>query len=88
MRTRLLMILTALDALAFALICLGNVRQGEYASSAAWDCLRQAKWQGRVFVPIIDAIFFFDPDHCLGSWQDQKHLYLQIESKTSAEEFR
>ena len=82
------MILTALDALAFAIVCLGNVRQGEYASSAAWDCLRRGKWQGRVLVPIIDRLFFFDPDHCLSSWHDQKHLYLQLDSVTPREKAR
>ena len=75
--TQLLIIACALDAFIFALITLGNCRRGEYASSAAWSCLLAGKWQGRVFVPVIDKVFSWlgDVDHCKTSWQGQKHLY-------------
>jgi len=68
---RLLIVACALDALIFAIITLGNCRRGEYASSAAWSCLQSGKWQGRVFVPFIDAVFGWlgDVDHCKTSWQ-------------------
>lgn len=69
------MILIALDVFLFACACLGKVKRGECASSAAWDCRLQGKWQGRVFVPLIDALFFFDPGHCQSSWQAQQSIY-------------
>lgn len=68
MRARLLRILIALDVLLFALACLGNTRRGETASAAAWALLVAGKWQGRLFVPLIDALFWFDPHHCATSW--------------------
>ncbi len=77
MKHRLLMILIALDVFLFAVVCLGNVRRGECASSAAWDCYLQDKWQGRLFVPIIDrlALLLGDPDHCRMSWMGQQQIY-------------
>ena len=69
------MTLIALDVFLFAVVCLGNVKRGECASSAAWDCYEQDKWQGRFFVPLIDALFFFDPGHCRLSWLGQQQLY-------------
>lgn len=65
----------ALDHFAFALAMLGNVKPGEYASSAAWNMLLQNRWQGRVCVPIIDRIFFWDQAHCRESWESQRSMY-------------
>lgn len=73
-RERWGMLLTGLDAFLFALACFGNVKQGECASSAAWDCLLCNRWQGRIFVPMIDTLFR-SPGHCERSWQWQQHLY-------------
>ena len=75
MKTRLLRVLIALDVFMFALFCFGNVRRGECASSAAWDCKLAEKWQGYLFVPLIDALFWFDPHHCAASWADQQSIY-------------
>lgn len=69
------MIMIALDVFLFSLACLGNVKRGECISSAAWDCLLHDKWQGHLFVPVIDVIFFFDPGHCQSSWQAQQSIY-------------
>jgi len=76
------MILIALDVLIFAVVCLGNVKRGECASSAAWDCKLEGKWPGRVFVPAIDclAALLGDRDHCRLSWQGQQHLYQPSET--------
>ena len=72
MKNRILMLLTALDAFLFAVVCLGNVKQGECASSAAWDCKVQGKWAGW-FVKPID--FIFGAGHCEQSWKWQQVLY-------------
>ena len=74
LKQRMLRLLTSFDAFAFAVMCMGNVKQGECASSAAWDCLLHGRWQGG-FVRVIDSIFFFDPNHCANSWQWQRKLY-------------
>lgn len=73
---RLFVLAVALDAFLFAIVCFGNVKHGECASSAAWDLKRQGKWQGRVAVAVID--FLFSPwmkEHCRKSWLWQKDLY-------------
>jgi hypothetical protein len=68
------MILIALDVLIFAVVCLGNVKRGECASSAAWDCKLEGKWPGRL------AALLGDRDHCRLSWQGQQHLYQPSET--------
>ncbi len=73
---RVFVLAVALDAFLFAVACLGNVKHGECASSAAWDLHRAGKWQGKLLVPVID--FFFRPwmtEHCRKSWVWQRHLY-------------
>ena len=41
-----------------------------------------------LFVLVIDALFFLDPGHCLSSWQDEKYLYVQPDSRIPGEETR
>ena len=71
MSARILQILIALDCLCFALLTLGNVKRGETMSSAAWSLEQDGKWQGRIMRPLIDALFFFDPDHCAVSYLNE-----------------
>lgn len=61
----------AIDCLVFALLTLGNVKRGETASSAAWSLEQDGKWQGKLMRPLIDALFFFDPDHCAVSYLNE-----------------
>lgn len=68
---RLINLLIALDQLAFSLITLGGASPDETASAAAWRLERAGRWQGRLFRPLIDAIFFFDPDHCEGAYKSE-----------------
>ena len=75
LKYRVLTLLTSLDTFLFAVVMLGNIKQGECASSAAWNMLLQNRWQGKLMVPIINALFFFDKDHCKKSWEWQKELY-------------
>ena len=67
-KARLLNIIVALDVFLFACICLGNVKRGETASAAAWALYLDNKWQGRFWVPVIDTLLWFDPDHCRKSY--------------------
>lgn len=68
MKNRLLRILIALDIFVFALVTLGNARRNETISAAAWGMEQDGKLLGRIFRPLIDALFFFDPDHCAVSF--------------------
>ena len=68
-----------LDIQIFRLITFGNCKKGETISAAAWDLLLEDKWQGRVFVPIIDALFYFvQKDHCRNAWLWQIDLYRKV----------
>lgn len=71
MKARILALLIALDVFLFALLCLGNVKRNETASSAAWALERDGKWQGRFFRPLIDTLFWFEPQHCAISWRNE-----------------
>ena len=71
MKQRILTILIALDIFLFACMCAGNVNRNETASSAAWSLEQAGKWQGRFFRPLIDALFFFNPDHCALAWENE-----------------
>lgn len=79
MKHRILTILIALDIFLFALICLGNVRQGgETASAAAWELERNGKWQGKLFRPLIDGLFWLlirQADHCSEAWLWERTIY-------------
>ncbi len=69
MKNRFLNILIALDIFIFAIVSLGSGRRGETASGAAWRLLQKSKWQGKVFVPLIDWIFRpWGINHCYQSW--------------------
>jgi len=69
MTARILRILVALDLFVFAVLTLGDARRNETISSAAWSLYLDGKWQGKLFVPIIDFLFRpFQKDHCLNAW--------------------
>ena len=65
---RILNMLVALDCFLFAVLCLGNVQRGETASEAAWKLERDGKFFGFTR-PLIDTLFFFDPNHCRTSYE-------------------
>ncbi len=49
-----------------------NTMIGGYAdetlSARAWRADRDGKILGKIFRPIIDCLFFFDPQHCFTSY--------------------
>ena len=65
-----------IDVKIFALITLGNCRKGETISAACWDMYLAGKWQGKLFVPIIDGLFYLiQKEHCRKAWAWQIHIY-------------
>lgn len=84
LKRRILNLLIAFDQFAFCFVTLGNSKPNESASSAAWRLESTGHWAGKVFRPIIDGLFFFDPDHCRKSYENLmngKHLPADIRSK-------
>ena len=73
MKRRILNLLIALDQLAWVILTLGNGMPDETISAALWRMESQGKWAGRLFRPVVDALFFFDQSHCLSAWQSERN---------------
>lgn len=73
MKRRLLNIAIAFDQLAWVLLTLGNGLPDETISAAAWRMESQGKLAGRLFRPVVDALFFFDQNHCLSARQSERN---------------
>ena len=72
MKQRFLHIGIAIDQLAYVLLTLGAGSPDETLSAAAWRTERAGKWLGRVFRPLIDALFLpFERDHCRTSFESE-----------------
>ena len=71
MKRRVLNLLIALDQLAWVILTLGNGMPDETISAALWRMESQGKWAGKLFRPVVDALFFFDQNHCLSAWQSE-----------------
>ena len=73
MKQRLLHIGIAVDQLLYVLLTLGAGSPDETLSAAAWRTERDGKWLGRVFRPLIDALFLpFEREHCLRAFESEK----------------
>lgn len=79
MRTRILNIAIAFDQFIFSILTLGSSAPDETMSAAAYRLEQQGKLAGRIFRPLIDTLFFFQPHHCrlaheseLKGWQRPK----------------
>ena len=70
---RILNLLIAIDQLAWVILTLGNGQPDETISAALWRMEGQGKWAGKLFHPMIDALFFFDCNHCLKAWQAERN---------------
>lgn len=65
MKRRILNLLIALDQLAWVLLTLGHGEPDETISAACYRMEQAGKWQGRVFRPLVDALFrLFEREHC------------------------
>jgi len=40
-------------------------------SAAAWRLEQKGRWQGKLLRPLIDKLFWFDPDHCRTSHESE-----------------
>ena len=76
LRARLLILLISVDSLLLAIFTLGNCERGETISACAWSLEQDGKLLGRIFRPLIDALFhFIERDHCSESWLAERYLY-------------
>lgn len=71
MKSRILNLLISLDQFTFSLITLGNAAPDETMSAAAYRLEQEGKWQGKLFRPVIDKLFFFDDLHCKSSFESE-----------------
>lgn len=77
MKSRILNLLISLDQFAFSIITLGKAYPDETMSAAAYRLEQEGKWQGKLFRPMIDNVFFWDKLHCKSSFESEvnsKHL--------------
>ena len=88
MKQRLLHIGIAVDQLLYVLLTMGAGSPDETLSAAAYRTERDGKWLGRVFRPLIDALFLpFERDHCRAAFESEKlgrHLpveYREVQSQ-------
>jgi hypothetical protein len=64
----------AVDQLLYSIITLGYASPIETMSAAAYRLEQEGKLAGKVFRPLIDLVFWFDPLHCHVSWLNLKQL--------------
>ena len=73
MKQRILNVLIALDQFLFCLATLGHSSPDETLSAAAWRWEQAGKLRGRIFRPLIDALFLpFERNHCRIAYQSEK----------------
>jgi hypothetical protein len=72
MKKRLLSFFIALDQFLFSILTLGGSYPDETISACAWRMEQQGRLQGRIFRPLIDRLFWFDPHHCANSSLSEK----------------
>ena len=71
MKQRILNVLIAIDQLIYVIITLGRGNPDETMSAAAWRLEQKGHLAGRLFRPLIDALFWFDKDHCRKSQESE-----------------
>lgn len=71
MKRRILNILIAFDQLIFVLITVGRGDPDETMSAAAWRLEQDGHIAGKLFRPLIDKLFWFDPRHCETSYESE-----------------
>lgn len=71
MKQRLINLFISLDQFLFCWLTLGAADPDETFSAAAWRWERDGRWIGRFWRPVIDTIFFFQPDHCYKAYGEE-----------------
>lgn len=70
--TRVQNLLVALDQFLFCVCTLGAAYPDETASSAAWRAESMNKWQGKLFRPMIDLLFYpLQKNHCRKAYESE-----------------
>lgn len=69
---RLRNILIAFDQLIYVLLTLGWGMPDETMSSAAWRSEQTGKVLGSFFRPLIDRMFWYEPNHCKKSFDAER----------------
>ena len=69
MARRLFNLFVALDQMAWVVLTLGWGYPDETISSACYRYEQQGAWWAQVLRPLIDWIFFWEPDHCRIAYQ-------------------
>lgn len=83
MKQRMLNISIAIDQLLYVLLTLGAGSPDETLSAAAWRSEGNGKLLGRIFRPLIDALFWFDQKHCQTSFESEvNRMHLPKEYRT------
>ena len=72
MKRRALNLLIALDQFLFCLLTLGHSHPDETISAWAWRAELAGKRRGRWARRVIDALFWFDPEHCRTSFESER----------------
>ncbi len=67
---RILHLLISIDQLIFSIITLGRAYPNETMSSAAYRGELDGETLPKFFRPLIDKIFWFDPDHCRTAYEN------------------
>jgi hypothetical protein len=74
--SRLLDALLWLDIKVLYVGSLGRYTQGETISALAWDMRLRGRWQGKVFVPVIDWLFRpWKVNHCRNAYLWQIEIF-------------
>ena len=72
MKRRILNFLIALDQLCWVLLTLGHGEPDETISAACFRMEQAGKWQGRIFRPLVDALFRpLEKEHCKGAFMSE-----------------
>jgi len=70
LKRRVLNVLVGIDQLCYVLITLGNGNPDETMSAAAYRLEQEGKLGGKIFRPVIDALFsFVERDHCRRAYE-------------------
>lgn len=84
MKQRILNVLIALDQLAYVILTLGAGHPDETLSAAAYRMEKAGKPWGCITRPLIDALFWFEPEHCRKSYDaEMRRSQLPAEYRTT-----
>ena len=74
LKQRLTNVSVAINQLIGTILSLGAKYPDETMSSYSWRLESKGRIFGRFFRPLIDALLFWDVNHCYGAWRDEKAL--------------